>query len=277
MPATKTVLSFGLVAIPIALHTATQENDISFRQLHGKDHSRIRYKKVCESCNKEVKQSDIVRGYEYEKDRYVVVSDEELEAIKTEKEKSISILHFVREEEISSICYAKAYYAQALPGGEKAFELLRLALFQEQRVAVGKTVLGTKETLMVIFPQENGLLVQTMFFADEIKVPPNAPAPPKVAAQELNMAKKLLQTMDAPFDLADYQDEYQARLRQLLESKIAGEEMIAPRKSAQVNVADLMEAFQKSIEQQKSLRQRKSHQQKKRRKNSVAKQCRPVL
>jgi len=263
MPATKTVLAFGLVAIPITLHTATQENDIGFRQLHGKDHSRIRYKKVCEGCDKEVKQSDIVRGYEYEKGHYVVVSDEELEAIKTEKEKSISILHFVQADEISSICYAKAYYAQPLPGGEKAFELLRRALQEESRVAVGKTVLGTKETLMAIFPQEIGLLVQTMFFADEIKAPPSAPAAPKVAAQELNMAKKLLHTMDAPFDLADYQDEYQARLRQLLESKISGEDMTMPRKSGQVNVADLMEAFQKSIEQQKKPVQKKKSQAKK--------------
>ncbi|MCL2445850.1 MAG: Ku protein [Oscillospiraceae bacterium] len=250
MPATKTVLSFGLVAIPIALHTATQENDIGFRQLHKADHSRIRYKKVCEGCNKEVKQSDIVRGYEYEKDHYVIVSDEELEAIKTEKEKAITILHFVQESEISSICYAKAYYAQALPGGEKAFELLRQALQQEQRVAVGKTVLSTKETLMAIFAQEDGLLLQTMFFADEIKAMPAAKAAPKVTAQELNMAKKLLQTMDAPFDLADYHDEYQAKLRQLLESKITGEDMAMPKKTGQVNVADLMDAFRQSIEQQ---------------------------
>ena len=250
MPATKTVLSFGLVAIPIALHTATQENDIGFRQLHREDQRRIRYKKVCEGCNKEVKQSDIVRGYEYEKDHYVIVNDEELEAIKTEKEKTISILHFVQANEISSIYYAKAYYAESLPGGEKSFELLRRVLEQEQRVAIGKTVLGTKETLIAIFPQETGMLVQTMFFADEIKAPPAMKAAPKVAAQELNMAKTLLKTMDTPFDPADYHDEYQARLRELLESKISGEDMAMPRKSAQVNVADLMDAFKQSIAQQ---------------------------
>jgi len=263
MPATKTVLSFGLVAIPIALHTATQENDISFRQLHKNDHSRIRYKKTCESCGKEVKQNDIVRGYEFEKDRYVVVTDEELEAIKTEKEKAITILHFVQEAEISNICYAKAYYAESLPGGEKAFELLRQVLEQEQRVAVGKTVLGTKETLMAIFAQEEGLLIQTMFFADEIKAPPRAQNTPKTTAQELSMARKLLQTMDAPFDLADYRDEYQAKLRQLLEHKIAGEDMALPKKSAQVNVADLMEAFRQSIEQQEKPKPKKKPQTKK--------------
>jgi len=258
MPAIKTVLSFGLVAIPIALHSATQENDIGFRQLHRDDHKRIRYKKVCEGCNKEVKQSDIVRGYEYEKDRYVVVTDEELEAIKTEQEKAITILHFVQEAEISSICYAKAYYAESLLGGEKAFELLRQALTQEQRIAVGKTVLGTKETLMAISSQEKGLLVQTMFFADEIKAPPQTKAAPNVTMQERNMARKLLQTMDTPFDLTEYRNEYQARLQQLLENKISGEDMTMPHKSAQVNVADLMEAFQKSIAQQnKSAKKKK--------------------
>jgi len=249
MPATKTVLSFGLVAIPVALHTATQQSDVGFHQLHGEDQRRIRYKKVCEGCGKEVKQGEIVKGYEFEKNRHVVVADEELEAIKTEKDKSIQILHFVEAVEISSICYDKAYYALPEAGGEKAFELLRQALEDEGKIGIGKTVLGTKEALMAILPQEDGLVVQTLFFADEIKPPPKAKAPPQVAAQELAMARKLVQSMDAPFDLVDYKDEYQAKLRQLLEEKIAGEEISLPKKSALVNISDLMDAFKQSIEQ----------------------------
>ena len=249
MPAQKTVLSFGLVAIPVALHPAVQENDIGFRQLHKEDQRRIRYKKVCEGCGKEVKQSDIVKGFEFEKDRHVVVTDEELEAIKTEKEKAIQILHFVEAGEIPGICYARAYYALPEPGGEKAFELLRRALEEEGRVAVGKTVLGTKETLMAVMAHEDGLTVQSLYFDDEIRDPPKAYAQPKVAAQEVTMARRLVQTMDEPFDPAAYRDEYQARLRQLLESKISGEAFAAPVKSGQVNVADLMEAFRQSIEQ----------------------------
>ena len=249
MPAIKTVLSFGLVAIPVALHTATQENDIGFRQLHKDDERRIRYKKVCEGCGREVRQADIVKGYEYEKDRHVVVTDAELEAIKTEKEKAIQILHFVEAGEIESICYARAYYALPEPGGEKAFELLRAALEKEGKTAIGKTVLGTKETLMAILPRDDGMTVQTLFFADEIKDMPKAYAPPKTNPQELSMARKLIQTMDAPFDFADYHDEYQARLRDLLEGKLSGEKTAVKRKSAQVNVADLMDAFRQSIEQ----------------------------
>jgi len=239
------------VAIPIALHIAAQESDVGFHQLHREDQRRIRYKKVCEGCGKEIRQEDIVKGYEFEKDRHVVVTDAELEAIKTEKEKAIQILHFVGPEEIDRLCYARAWHALPEPGGEKAFELLRRALIDEGKIAVGKTVLGTKETLMAILPREDGLAVQSLYFAGELRDPPRAYAPLGVAAQELGMARKLLQSMDAPFDLADYRDEYQAKLQGLLESKISGGEFAAPVKSGQVSVADLMEAFRQSIEQAK--------------------------
>jgi len=249
MPAIKTVLSFGLVAIPVALHAATQQSDVGFHQLHGADQHRIRYKKICEGCNKEIPQADIVKGYEYEKNRHVVVEDKELETIKTEKDKSIHILHFVEPAEVSSICYDKAYYAVPGAGGEKAFGLLRRALLEEGKIGIGKTVLGAKEAVMAIFPTEEGLAVQSLFFADEIKLPPQAAAQPAASAQELGMARKLVQSMDAPFRLADYKDEYQAKLRQLLEEKIAGEEISVPKKSALVNITDLMDAFRQSIAQ----------------------------
>ncbi|MCL2494520.1 MAG: Ku protein [Oscillospiraceae bacterium] len=249
MPAQKTVLSFGLVAIPVSLHTAVQENDVGFHQLHKEDQQRIRYKKVCEGCGKEIRQSDIVKGFEFEKDRHVVVTDQEMEAIKTEKEKAIQILHFVPPGEISTVSCARAWYAMPEPGGEKAFELLRRALLDEDKIAIGKTVLGTKEALMAVLAGEDGLIVQSLYFEDEIKDPPRAYAPPKVAAQEIAMARRLVQTMDTPFNPADYKDEYQARLKALLESKISGEAFAAPAKSGRVNVADLMEAFRQSIEQ----------------------------
>ena len=263
MPAQKTVLSFGLVAIPIALYAAAQESDVGFHQLHRADQRRIRYKKICEGCGKEVSQSDIVKGYEFEKDRHVVVPDEELEAIKTEKEKAIQILHFVEASQIESDCYAKAYHALPEPGGEKAFELLRRALIGENRIAVGKTVLGTKETLMAVLPREDGLAVQALYFADELKAPPKGYTKPNVAAPELDMARKLVQSMDAPFDLSAYRDEYQAKLKKLLESKISGEGFAPPAKSGLVNVTDLMEAFRQSIEQAKPKEKKKPAAKKK--------------
>ncbi|MCL2106922.1 MAG: Ku protein [Oscillospiraceae bacterium] len=249
MPAIKSVLSFGLVAIPIAMHTAAQGGDLGFNQLHKEDQSRIRYKKICEHCGKEVKQSDIVKGYEFEKDRYVVVTDEELERIKTEKEKAINILHFADASEISSILYEKAYHALPGAGGEKAFELLRRALLEENKIAVGKTVLGTKESLVAILPQEEGLVIQTMYFANELKAVPKAYVKTAVAEPELDMARRLVRQMDARFDLSAHRDEYQAKLRQLLESKINGQEIAAPKERAPGQIIDLMAALRQSVEQ----------------------------
>lgn len=119
----KTVISFGLVAIPVALYTATQDNDIHFNQLHKEDNSRIHYKKICAHCGKEIGPGDIARGYEYDKNHYVVITDEELEKIKTEKERSIQILHFAQLDQISPVYYEKTYQAIPEAGGEKAFEL----------------------------------------------------------------------------------------------------------------------------------------------------------
>lgn len=249
--AAKTVISFGLVAIPIAMYTATQDNDISFNQLHKDDNSRIKYKKVCAHCGTEVGASDIVKGYQYDKDHYVVVTDDELERIKTEKEKSIQILHFAQLNQISPIYYDKCYHVVPEAGGDKAFELLRRALMDEQKIAIGKTVMGSHEALMAIIPREDGMLIATMHFADQIKDLPKSYAKPEISEQEITMAKTLIGSMATPFDPAAYHDEYQVKLRQLLEDKIAGKEVVAARPESGGNVIDLMEALKASIEQNK--------------------------
>ena len=245
----KSVISFGLVAIPIEMYTATQDNDIHFNQLHKEDNSRIRYKKTCAHCGQEIGQNDIVKGFEYDKDQYVVVSDEELEKIKTEKEKSIQILHFAQLNQISPIYYEKTYQAVPAPGGEKAFELLRQALMGEQKIAVGKTVLGTKDTLMAIIPREDGVLISTMFYEDDIKELPKNLNRPEVADAELAMAKTLINSMNTPFNPAEYKDEYQGKLRQLIEAKISGKEIVAAQPEQQGNVISLMDALKASVEQ----------------------------
>lgn len=245
--AAKTVISFGLVAIPIAMYTAVQDNDIRFNQLHKEDHQRIKYKKVCAHCGKEVLESDIVKGYQYDKDHFVIVTPDELEKIKTEKEKSIQILHFANLDQISPIYYDKAYHVVPEAGGDKAFELLRQALMQEQKIAIGKTVMGTHETLMAIIPREDGILIATMYFEDEIKSLPKTYNKPEVSQQELSMARTLINSMDTPFDPAAYHDEYQVKLRQLIEDKIAGKEVVAPSSGGTDNVIDLMDALQASI------------------------------
>ncbi len=247
----KSVITFGMVAIPIAMYNATQDNDIHFNQLHKDDNSRIRYKKTCANCGKEIKAEEIVKGYEYDDDKYVVITDEEIEKIKTEKEKSIQILHFAQLNQISPVYYNKTYQAAPETGGEKAFELLRSALMAEQKIAIGKTVMGTKDTLMAIIPREDGIIISTMFYADDIKELQRQYSKPNVSEQELNMAKMLINSMDTPFDASQYKDEYQEKLRELIETKISGKEVVAAKSDNPSRVIDLMEALKASVEKVK--------------------------
>ncbi|MGI6123906.1 MAG: Ku protein [Acetivibrionales bacterium] len=247
----KSVITFGMVAIPIAMYTATQDNDIHFNQLHKEDNSRIRYKKTCGHCGKEIKAEDIVKGYEYDDGKYVVVTDEEIEKIKTEKEKSIQILHFAQLNQISPVYYNRTYQAAPEAGGEKAFELLRSSLMSEQKIAIGKAVMGTKDTLMAIIPREDGMIIATMFYADDIKELQKQYSKPKVSEQEMNMAKLLINSMDTPFDATKYKDEYQEKLRELIETKISGKEIVATKEDNTNKVIDLMEALKASVEKAK--------------------------
>ncbi|MEZ4357383.1 MAG: Ku protein [Eubacteriales bacterium] len=248
----KGAITFGLVHIPISLYTATQDNEIHFNQLCKEDLSRVRYKKVCASCGKEITSKDIVKGFEYDKDKYVIVTDEDFEKIKTEKDKSIKILHFTDVSSIRPIYYDKTYHAIGEAGGEKAFELLRRAMLEENKVGIGKTVMGNKETLLCIIPTEEGILVETMFFADEIKEIPKSMPDTNISDEEVKMAKELIKTIDKPFEPEVYKDEYQSRLRELIQAKIAGKEISVPKPKKQDNVINLMDALKASIEQNKS-------------------------
>lgn len=244
----KTVISFGMVAIPIAMYTATQDNDIHFNQLHKKDNSRIRYKKTCAHCEKEIGKDDIVKGFEYDDDKYVVVTDDEIEKIKTEKEKSIQILHFANLNQISPVFYDKTYQDSPQTGSEKAFELLRSALMDEQKIAIGKAVLGTKDTLMAIIPREDGILISTMFYEDDIKGLQKQYSKPEINEKELSLAKNLINAMDTPFDPSLYKDEYQEKLRALIDTKIAGKNVVAPKSEKAGKVIDLMDALKLSVD-----------------------------
>jgi len=247
----KSVITFGMVAIPIAMYTATQDNDIRFNQLHKEDNSRVRYKKTCAHCGKEIKTEDIVKGFEYDKDKYVVITESDIEKIKTAKEKSIQILHFAQLNQISPVYYDRTYQAAPEAGGEKPFELLRSALMNEQKIAIGKTVMGTKDTLMAIIPREDGILISTMFYADDIKELQKQYNKPEVSEQELNMAKILINSMDTPFEPDNYKDEYQEKLRTLIETKISGKQVVAAESDDTGKVIDLMEALKASVEKAK--------------------------
>lgn len=241
-------ISMGLVLIPVGMYKTTQDNDIHFNQLEKESKARIKYKKYCSHCGKEVTSADIIKGYEYEKNKYVVMTDEELEKIKTKKDKTIHIIQFAKMSDVNMIYYEKDYYAVPEVGAEKAYELLRQALLSQKKVAIAKTVMGTNEKLLVLYPTKDGIIVKTLFYQDEIVAMPKPVQKLKLDENELNMAKMLIENMTKPFVAEEFQDEYQARLREAIMKKIQGQEIVAVDTIGPSNVIDLMEALQKSLE-----------------------------
>ena len=248
----KGAISLGLLYIPVGLYNTTRDNDIHFNQLCKDTKERVKYKKYCPSCNKEVKPDEIIKGYEYEPGKYVVMTEEELEKIKTKKDKTIHIIQFVNLPEIDQIYYEKNYYAIPEAGAEKAFELLRTAMLSEGKVALTKTVIGTKENLIVLYPTEEGIIAKTLFYHDEILPVPKQLPKVELNEAELTMAKTLINTLTKPFDAAAYKDEYQERLRNAIMQKIRGEDIVAADTAEPSNVIDLMEALQKTLDMQKN-------------------------
>lgn len=248
----KGAISFGLVHIPVALYTATQDSDVRFTSLCREDNSRVRYKKVCSGCGKEVNSKEIVKGFEYDKDKFVVVTDEDFEKIKTEKDRTINILKFVPLPSIAPIYFDKTYHVIPDAGGEKAFELLRAAMQSTNTVAVAKAVLGNKDTLMTVLPTDEGVLIETMFFEDEIKELPKNFKRPQASDTEMKMAVTLIEAMGGTFEPEEFKDEYQERLRDLIERKINGKQIVAPKeKRTGGGTIDLMQALKASVEGKK--------------------------
>ena len=241
-------ISFGMVHIPVGLYTATQDNDIHFNQLCKEDGSRIKYKRVCARCGKEISSGDIVKGFEYEPDKYVTLTDADFEKAKSEKDKTIHILHFTELPSVRPIYFDKTYHAVPEQGGDKAYELLRRAMLEENKIAIAKTVMGTKEKLLALIPTEHGILVETLFFADEIKEAPKEPAKVTMADAELQMAKTLIGTMVKPFEPEQFKDEYREKLWAIINSKIQGKEIVVPDDHVEVSVVNLMEALKQSLE-----------------------------
>ena len=250
-------ISFGFVYIPITLHASTQEHGISFHLLDKKTKSKIKYKKTCVDCkDKEIKNEDIIKGYEYEKGKYVLFDDDDFEKIKSIKEKSIVIEQFVNLDEIDPIYYQKAYYVVPT-GAEKAYYLLLQAMEQENKAGLAKSIIGTKENLIIIRAKNHQMILNTLFFEDEIKSNPNQEITEKVTQAELKLAKTLIQEMTAPFKPKQYKDEYHQKIKKAIEAKIAGKKIVAVKEKAQVPIVDLMEALKNSLKQTKKPKTKK--------------------
>lgn len=248
----KCSISFGLVYIPVTLHNAVKSNDIGFNMIDKKTMSRVKYKKTCADCGgREVKQEDIVKGYEYEDGKYVIFDDNDFEKIKSKKDKNITIEKFVQSEEVDPIYFDKPYYVVPT-GAEKAFAVLLSAMEKESKAAVAKTVFGTKETLILIRAKNGQMLLNTLFFEEEITVNPAKQIAEKGTAAEMKMATAIIDSMTGEFDPSEYKDEYREKVMDAIEKKIARKEIVSPKEKNGATITDLMEALTKSLEMTKS-------------------------
>lgn len=250
-------ISFGLVNIPIKLHAATEDKDISLRTLHKECHSPIKYEKVCPVCQKEVNKDDLVRAFEYTKGKFVVLEDNELEQLKKQNEdKAVEIIDFVKIEEIDPIYFNRSYFMSPNDGGIKAYSLLRQALLESGKVGLAKIIIRSKEQMAIIRVVDNTLLMETIHYPDEVRSAadvPNVPANDSIVKKEIDTAILLIDQLTSTFDPTKYNDEYRTALLELIEAKKTGEKTITAKSKEPVtnNVTDLMAALQASIDRTK--------------------------
>lgn len=243
-------ISFGLVTIPIRLHSAIDEKSFKFNQLHGKDQGRIKMKRTCSVCHEEVPFDEIVRGYEYEKDHYVVLSEEELDR-GLSSVRSIDILKFVPADQIDPIYWQKSYYLTPdSSAAHKAYKLLSDALAGDERVAVAKIAFRDKEHLATLRVRDGVFVLETMYWPDEIRAAEMDELDPSVEVRdaELQMARQLIDSMTSDFEPAEYVDTYREKVEGVVQQKIEGKEIAVVEEVASGKVLDLMDALKQSIE-----------------------------
>lgn len=262
----KGAISFGLVSIPISLYPATRREELKFRLLRKSDLSPINYKRVAEADGKEVPWDQIVKGYEYEEDKYVVLKDEDFQRVDIEATQTVDIQSFVLLSEVNPLLFHKPYYMEPGRGGDKPYVLLRDALVDTKRIAVAKVVIKTRQHLAAIKPQEKELMLELMHFPEEILEASEfkAPAGKKLGKREMSMAKQLIKSMSAPWRPQDYKDDYRDALEKLIEKKIEHGGTAAPktRKSRRPsNVIDLAAVLQQSLKE--TGKRSRSHRRKK--------------
>ena len=255
MPRTmwKGAISFGLVTIPVAVYPATEEKTLRFNQIHAADGGRIRMKRTCSIDGEEVSYDEIVKGYEYEKDKYVVLNDEDFDAVPVESSRAIDIVQFVELEQIDPTLYKKSYYLVPDETGAKAYALLREAMSQDDKVGIAKVSFRDKEHLAALRFKEDAFVLETMYWPDEIRAfEADVNLDVKVREQELQMARQLIENLTADWNPEEFTDEYREALLKIVEAKINGQEIesVAPEPTAKV--VDLMEALKASVAAAKS-------------------------
>ncbi|MGH8977326.1 MAG: Ku protein [Acidimicrobiia bacterium] len=247
-------LSFGLVNVPVQLFSAVEQKDISFHEFQAGTGARIRHKRVSEKSGREIDYSDIEKGYETSKGKYVMLTREELESVEPGKSRTIDIEDFVELAEIDPIYFDKAYYVAPQKGAEKPYALLRSALEHSDRVAIARFVMRTKQYLAAIRVADDVLVLETMYFADEIRDTKslNVPKRTKVPDRERRVAEQLIDSMTVAWKPERYEDTYRARVLDLVRRKGRGQEIeVETERPESAEVVDLVEALQRSLEARK--------------------------
>jgi DNA end-binding protein Ku len=247
-------ISFGLVHIPIKLFAATEEKDVKLRYLHEKCHSPVEYHKFCPVCDKEIGANEIVKGYEHEPGKFVILEKAELDELVGKQNKTIEIVDFVKLEEIDPIYFNRSYYIGPSENGQKAYGLLKQAMQDSGKIGIAKINLRSKEHLAVVRVYKRGLVLETIYWPDEVRnaeMVPDLPANVELDKKELEIAVQLIEQLTTPFEPEKFKDDYRTALMELIHSKVLNEEFKVAKAAPQANIINLMEALQASIEQTK--------------------------
>jgi DNA end-binding protein Ku len=249
MPATwKGYLTFGLISIPIQLSPAARTERISFNQIHSVCHTRLKQPLFCPSCDKFVDRSEVIKGYEYEKDQYLLFSKEELDEIEPESAQSMEILNFVKVEEIDPVYFDASYYAEPAEAGVRAYTLLLDAMRKTGYAGIAKITMHGRENIVIIRARENGFTLHTMFYKNEVRAVSEVSIPKgEVKPEESKLAMQLIESLAAPFDPEQYSDAYQQELEKLIEAKAHGRKLTVVPRAKHEPVVDLMAALKKSL------------------------------
>jgi DNA end-binding protein Ku len=251
-------INFGLVTIPVKLFTAVKSDELSFNLLHAKDEGRIKYERICSVDGKPVPWDEIVKGYEYEKGQYVVLTDDDFKKVNPEATQSVDILEFVELDKINPMYFDKPYYLEPTKQGRHAYALLRETLEQTNRVAIARVVIRTKEYIAAVKPIDGALVLELMHWASEIVATDSVDLPErtKLPEKEIDMARMLVDTMSVDeFEPEKFTNKYHDELLTMIEARAAGKELPKPKKApARAKVVNLMDVLAQSLEESKRRR-----------------------
>ena len=246
-------LTFGLISIPVRMFAAARGERVSFNQLHKVCHSRLRQPLFCPVCNRQVERSEIVKGYEYEKDQYVLFNEEELDKIEPPSAHVMEILEFVKLDEMDPLYFDASYYVSPEDAGVKAYQLLLKGMEETGYGAIAKLTMHQREHIVIIRPGAQGMTLHTMFYSNEIRAAEAVPSDKiELKDQEKKLADQLIQSLAAPWQPEKYRDEYQENLKGMIQAKLKGQEVTEVAQPHMAPVIDLMEALKKSLAEKKA-------------------------